>query len=84
LPQVETEECCALRKAEPAAHECEKDAPKSAADEQCCAACSFCLLGVIAAVTPFVYPPMGDETFAAYISSGHFLPDRPPVPPPRA
>ena len=34
--------------------------------------------------TPFVYPPVGDETFAAYISSEHSRSQRPPVPPPRA
>jgi len=75
---------CAKMKAQSASHDCERHAPKPEPDKQCCAACAFGLAAVIAAATPFVYPPVGDETFAAYISSEHSRSQRPPVPPPRA
>jgi hypothetical protein len=71
-------------KAESATHECERHAPKSDAEQQCCSTCVLCLAAVLAAVTPFVYPAVGDENFAAYISSEHTRSQRPPVPPPRA
>ncbi|HEX8899260.1 MAG TPA: hypothetical protein VF751_11230 [Chthoniobacterales bacterium] len=84
VPQVEKDECCAKIKAESVNHECERHAPKSDPDKQCCATCVLCLSGVIAAATPFVYSPVGDETFAAYLSSEHTRSQQPPVPPPRA
>jgi hypothetical protein len=77
-------DCCAKMKTELAARECERHAPKSDQDQQCCALCALgcALLATFSA--PFVYPPVGDETFAAYISSEPKRSQRPPVPPPRA
>jgi hypothetical protein len=83
-PVVEKTDCCAKMKADSAARECERHAPKSDPDQQCCAACAFGLAAVVARVAPFVYPAVGDESFAAYISSEHSRSHRPPVPPPRA
>ena len=40
--------------------------------------------GVLATASPFVYPPVGDENFAAYVLSEHTRSQPPPVPPPRA
>jgi hypothetical protein len=77
-------DCCAKMKAQSASHECERHAPKPDPDQQCCALCALgCGLPATFA-TPFIYPPVGDETFAAYISSEHTRSQRPPVPPPRA
>jgi hypothetical protein len=84
VTQIEKTSCCAKMKMESAAHDCDRHAPKSDQDQQCCAFCVFGLVLVAAFATPFVYPPVGDETFAAYISSGHSRSQRPPVPPPRA
>jgi hypothetical protein len=84
VPELEKTDCCAKMTAESINHECEHQTPKSDPDKQSCAACALCLSGVIAAATPFVYPSVGDETFAAYVSSGHFRSQQPPVPPPRA
>src|ERR1700719_78652 len=84
VPAIEKTDCCAKMKMESAAHDCERHAPKSDQDAQCCA---FCAVGLGLPATfaaPFVYPPVGDETFAAYISSEHSRSQRPPVPPPRA
>ncbi|HEY2614680.1 MAG TPA: hypothetical protein VGI42_03155 [Chthoniobacterales bacterium] len=53
-------------------------------DQQCCAACALGLAVVFSPATPFIYPPVGDETFAAYISSELTRSQQPPVPPPRA
>jgi hypothetical protein len=84
LPQIEKADCCAKMKAESAAHDCERPAPKSDPDKQCCALCALGCALFATFATPFVYPPVGDETFAAYISSEHSRSQRPPVPPPRA
>jgi hypothetical protein len=83
VPEIEKTDCCAKTKAESANPECDRHAPKSDPDRQCCAACAFGLAGIISTGTRFVYPPIGDETFAAYISSEQTLSQRPPVPPPR-
>ena len=84
LETVKTD-CCALTAAAAASsHECEHQLPKPDPDQDCCASCPFGLAILATANTPFVYPPTGNETFAAYISSGQVLPHRPPVPPPRA
>jgi hypothetical protein len=84
VPPAEKKSCCAKMKMESAAPECERHAPKSEQDQQCCALCALgCGLPATFA-TPFIYPPVGDETFAAYISSEHTRSQRPPVPPPRA
>jgi hypothetical protein len=77
-------DCCAKMKTESSAHECQRHAPKPDQDQQCCALCAFGLALLTTVATPFVYPPTGDQTFAAFISSGHLRSDRPPVPPPRA
>jgi hypothetical protein len=84
MPRVEEikTDCCAKMKAHTG--DCEHHQPQPDPEKQCCAACAFGLAAVLAGSAPFVYPPTGDETFAAYISSAHFLPHRPPVPPPRA
>jgi hypothetical protein len=84
VPEIEKADCCAKMKAESVSHACDRHAPKSDPDKQCCAACAFGLTGIISTGAPFVYPPIGDETFAAYISSEQTRSQRPPVPPPRA
>jgi hypothetical protein len=82
--ELQKTDCCAKMKTESAVRECERHAPKSDQDQQCCALCALgcALLATFSA--PFVYPPVGDETFAAYISSEPNRSRRPPVPPPRA
>jgi hypothetical protein len=84
LPQVEKSGCCARMKAEVKSHACERHAPKSDDDKQCCAACALGCAVLANAGTPFVYPSTGDEKFAAFISFERLRSDRPPVPPPRA
>jgi hypothetical protein len=76
--------CCAKMKKEAEAKDCGQHAPKSNEDKQCCSLCVFCLATLASVTTPFVYPPTGDETFAAFISREHDRSHRPPVPPPRA
>src|SRR3954469_12626703 len=83
-PEVEKTDCCAKMKPESVGHECDRHSPKSDPDQECCAACAFGLAAVINPAAPFVYASLGDETFAAYISSEHTRSHRPPVPPPRA
>lgn len=75
-------DCCAKMKTPSA--ECEKETPKPDTEKQCCPNCPLGLAVLATTGAPFVYPPVGDETFAGYISSGRFRPHRPPVPPPRA
>jgi hypothetical protein len=76
-------DCCAKMKSGSTSHECERHAPKSDPDKQCCAACAFGLAGIISTGTQLVYPSTGDETFAAFIASEQTRSQRPPVPPPR-
>jgi hypothetical protein len=83
VPEIEKTDCCAKMKGESASHDCERHAPKSDPDKQCCAACAFGLAGIISNATRFVYSPIGDETFAAFISSEQTRSQQPPVPPPR-
>jgi hypothetical protein len=83
-PAVEKTDCCAKMKAESGNHECDRHTPPGDADQQCCAACAFGLAAIVPNVTTFVYPAVGDQIFAAYISSEHSRSHRPPVPPPRA
>ncbi len=83
VPAVAKTSCCAKMKME-SAHDCDRHAPKSDQDKQCCAFCALGLGLLATFAAPFVYPPVGDETFAAYISSEHSRSQRPPVPPPRA
>ena len=75
--------CCAKMKKEAEAKDCGQHAPKSNEDAQCCSLCVFCL-AVASMATPFVYPPTGEESFAAFISRERDRSHRPPVPPPRA
>ncbi|PYI94189.1 MAG: hypothetical protein DME97_01600 [Verrucomicrobia bacterium] len=84
VPQAEKTSCCAKTKPESTTRDCDRHAPKPDPDKQCCALCTFGLALFAGFTTPFVYPPVGDETFAAYISSEHSRSQRPPVPPPRA
>jgi hypothetical protein len=84
VSEFQKEDCCAKMKAQSASHECDRHAPKSDEEKQCCAFCAFGLAVLASSATPFIYPPVGDETFAAYISSEHTRSQRPPVPPPRA
>jgi hypothetical protein len=83
VPEIQKTDCCAKMKAQSENHECDRHPPKPDPDQQCCAACAFGLAGVLASATPFVYPPLGDENFAAYILSECSRSRRPPVPPPR-
>jgi hypothetical protein len=84
VPEIEKTSCCAKMKTESVGHECDRHAPKSDQDKQCCAFCALGLGLLATFAAPFVYPPVGNETFAAYISSEHSRSQRPPVPPPRA
>jgi len=83
-PENAKTDCCAKMKTESAPHECDRHTPKSDQDKECCALCAIGLALVATYAAPFVYPPVGDETFAAYVSSEHSRSQRPPVPPPRA
>ena len=84
VPEIQKTDCCAKMKMESASHDCDRHAPKPDPDQQCCAACAFGLTGVLANATPFIYPAVGDENFAAYVFSEQTRSQRPPVPPPRA
>ena len=84
LPVIEKAGCCAKMKAEAVSHDCERHAPKRDQDKQCCALCSLCCALLATVAAPFVYPPVGDEKFAVFISSERLRSERPPVPPPRA
>lgn len=76
--------CCAKMKKEAEPKDCGQHSHKSNEDKQCCSLCVFCLATIASMATPFVYPPIGEETFAAFISREHDRSHRPPVPPPRA
>jgi hypothetical protein len=84
LPQVEKAGCCAKMKAAVNSNACDRHAPKSEDDKQCCAACALGCAILANSATPFFYPSTGDEKFAAFISSERLRSHRPPVPPPRA
>jgi hypothetical protein len=84
VPKVEKTSCCAKMKMKAQARECDRHAPKSNQNQQCCALCALGCGLLATFATPFVYPPVGDETFVAYISSEHSRSQQPPVPPPRA
>jgi len=77
-------DCCATMTGPSATHECERHAPKPEPDAQCCALCAMGCALLVTLAAPFVYPPVGDETFPAYICSEPSRSQRPPVPPPRA
>ena len=84
VSETDKGDCCARMRMQTSDYECERHTPKPEPDKQCCALCAFGLAILASATTPFVYAPVGDETFAAYISSEHRRSQRPPVPPPRA
>jgi len=75
--------CCAMMKKEAEAKDCGQHAPESNEDKQCCSLSVFCLATLTSRGTPFVYPPTGEESFAAFVSREHLRSHRPPVPPPR-
>jgi hypothetical protein len=81
---IEKTDCCAKMNAKSAVHDCDRHAPKSDQEKQCCASCAFCVALYAAFAAPFVYPPVGEETFAAFTLSEQRRSQRPPVPPPRA
>jgi hypothetical protein len=83
-PQIAKADCCAKLKTDTASNGCDRHAPKSDQDEQACSGCVFCLIAVLPATTALVYPPTGDESFAALLSCEPTRSHRPPVPPPRA
>jgi hypothetical protein len=84
VPEIEKTSCFAKMKTASATHDCDRQAPNSDQDKQCCPLCALGCALFATFATPFVYPPVGDETFAAYISSEPSRSQRPPVPPPRA
>ncbi|MCA1660016.1 MAG: hypothetical protein LC642_05700 [Verrucomicrobiaceae bacterium] len=73
-----------MMKADVAADGCARHVPKSDQEKQCCNGCVICLATLASVATPFVYPPTGEESFAAFVSREHDRSHRPPVPPPRA
>lgn len=75
--------CCAKMKMDASANDCGHHGPKSDQEKQCCAACVPCLAVLSSTAKPFVYPPTGEESFAAFSISEHACSHRPPVPPPR-
>jgi hypothetical protein len=84
VPQVVKAGCCASLKTEAPANDCGHHAPKSNQEKECCAACVFGLALFLTRAAPFVYPPSGEESFAAYFLHEQARSQRPPVPPPRA
>ncbi|HKP01813.1 MAG TPA: hypothetical protein VJU77_00495 [Chthoniobacterales bacterium] len=83
LPQTEKTGCCAKVKTERVTDGCPRHEPKSDQEKQCCGGCVFCLAILSAPATPFVYPPTGEESFAAFAARELVRPHRPQVPPPR-
>jgi hypothetical protein len=82
VPQVVKAGCCA--KMDAPANDCGHHAPKSDQEKECCAACVFGLALFFTPVTPFIYSPSGEESFATLSVHEHVRSDRPPIPPPRA
>ena len=83
LPQNKKTSCCAKAKTERVTDGCPRHEPKSDTEKQCCGGCVFCLAILSAPATPFVYPPTGEESFAAFAARELVRPHRPQVPPPR-
>ena len=83
VPQTRKASCCAKAETEKMPGGCARHAPKSDQEKQCCAGCLFCLAVIPAAAIPFVYPPTGEESFAAFAARELVRPHRPQVPPPR-
>ena len=84
VPQGVKAGCCAKMKMDAQANDCGHHAPKSNQEKECCAACVPCMAILSSATKPFVYPPTGEESFAALSIREHVRSHRPPVPPPRA
>ena len=75
--------CCAKMDGSNAERACEKHAPKSAPDRQCCAACAHPFPLFVSSTTLFA-PLAGDEqSFAIYGAGLEARAEQPPVPPPR-
>ena len=83
-PQVVKAGCCANMKMDARANDCGHHAPKSDQEKECCAACVPCVAIIPSTTRPFVYPPTGEQSFAALSIREHARSHRPPVPPPRA
>src|SRR5216110_2221971 len=84
VPLVLKAGCCAKMKMGVQDNDCGHHSPKSDQDKQCCSGCVFCLAVLLPAPTRFVYPPIGEESFATLSVRDHIRSHRPPVPPPRA
>ena len=83
-PSVREADCCAGMKIAADGPHCAKHAPKSAEEQQCCAACIL-RLGLIASATAVpLYPPRADQSFAPFLRDGQVRFEKPPVPPPRS
>jgi len=82
--QAEKSDCCAKMKPDDASRHCERHKPTSDREQQCCAACSFGLALLLTPAQPFVYPAVGEQTFAVFVVEGASRSERPAVPPPRA
>jgi hypothetical protein len=82
IPQKKAS-CCAKTKIDAPASDCSHQTPKSNDDKQCCSTCAFCM-ALLSATTTFIYPPTGEESFAALSMHERVRSHRPPVPPPRA
>jgi hypothetical protein len=72
-----------MMKSQAAIDGCGHHAPKSDPDKQACSGCVFCLAAVLSSTAPFVYPPMGEESFATFSARELVRSHRPHVPPPR-
>jgi polyferredoxin len=83
VPQTRKTSCCAKAKTEKRTDGCARHSPKSDQEKQCCGGCVVCLAVIPASATPFVYPPTGEESFAAFAARELVRPHRPQVPPPR-
>ena len=82
--EIEKQDCCAKMAGAKSGDGCARHAPASSEEKQCCLACAFGLALFLDGARSFVYPPVGDEAFAAFVSTELSRSDRPPVPPPRA
>jgi|GEM_PF-1518602 len=84
IPHIEKASCCAkAEKTEAAIDDCAKHAPLSDQETQCCDACAFGFALFLTPAAPFVYPPLGEESFAAFTARELVRSHRPHVPPPR-
>jgi hypothetical protein len=84
MPQMGRAGCCAKMKMDAQGNDCGHHAPKSNQEKECCAACVPCVAILSSTARSFVYPPTGEQSFAALSIREHVRSHRPPVPPPRA